>query len=346
MSKDVWVGIHDHANYAAKWLDAASPYSWLRAFEASSDIALPYAFLKEKNISYEMNESVRGVSYKFFESEFSSWVSAIEALNPRIVFYNLCYYKKALEGVSKLTEKLKGCKHIIRIHHDVNYLKEQEGFIDTVLCCDVAIVPTDKQKKSLETIGFEGSIHVLPFGIDFNEFSFSGIDLENKSIDILSATNSHPARNQVLLNKIFNSLLEKGFNVENIYDRPRDELKEKLSNSKFFFLTSLTEASGSRIILEAIKSGCIPIVFEECDTASDLLRELNLGFQIKSDLVLKMPEKKVKKSFSAKKRIENQLISIMETKRDISKEPKVNSLTNKFDYNYEVKKIKEILSLY
>jgi len=346
MSKDVWVGIHDHANYAARWLDAASPYSWLRAFEASSDIALPYAFLKEKNISYEMNESVRGVSYKFFKSEFSSWINAIEELNPRIVFYNLCYYKKALDGVTKLKNKLKDSKHIIRVHHDVNYLKEQEGFIDTVLLCDVAIVPTDKQKKSLEEIGFSGNIHVLPFGIDFNEFSFSDIDLDNKSIDILSATNSHPARNQALLNKIFKSLSKKGFNVKNIYDRPRDELKEMLSNSKFFFLTSLTEASGSRVVLEAIKSGCIPIVLEECDTASDLLSELNLGFRVKSDLVLKMPEKKVKKSFATKKKIENQLIDIIEAKRDISKEPIASSLTNKFDYNYEVKKIKEILSLY
>ncbi|OOE97470.1 hypothetical protein BZG78_11690, partial [Salinivibrio sp. MA351] len=90
MSRDVWVGIHDHANYAARWLDSASPYSWLRAFERVTEIASPYAFLKEKNISYEMNESIRGVAYKFFESDFLLWVDEIEKLKPKIVFYNLC----------------------------------------------------------------------------------------------------------------------------------------------------------------------------------------------------------------------------------------------------------------
>lgn len=346
MSKKVWVGVHDHANYAARWLDSSSPYSWLRAFELSSEFSLPYAFLKEKNISYEMTENIRGVNYNFFDYSFSKWNKKIVELDPEIIFYNLCYYKDAPTGVLKLKNKLKKTKQIIRIHHDVNYLKEQDGFIDTVLLCDVAIVPTKNQVDSLKRLGFNGDIYVLPFGIDFNEFPLSPIPLEKKSIDILSATNSHPARNQKLLNRIFSSLSKKGFNVKNIYDRPRNELKEILSDSKFFLLTSLTEASGSRIILEAIKSGCIPIAFEECETAAELLRELNLGFLIRSDLTLKMPEKKVKKKFSSKRKIEQQLLNILECEENFSGKIESNILSEKYDYNNEVKKIKEILSLY
>ena len=58
-------------------------------------------------------------------------------------------------------------------------------------------------------------------------------------------------------------------------------------------MTSLTEASGSRVLLEAISSGCYPLVFEECNTAVQIIKEHNYGKIIKSNFRVKMPQKVV-----------------------------------------------------
>tara|TARA_B100000927_G_C16206861_1_gene365919 strand:- start:132 stop:545 length:414 start_codon:yes stop_codon:yes gene_type:complete len=88
-----------------------------------------------------------------------------------------------------------------------------------------------------------------------------------------------------------------GYKCKNITGFSRIELSEYLKRSKIFFLTSLTEASGSRILLEAISCGCMPVVFEECSTAVEVINEHKFGLKIKSRFKLKMPEKIVNYNF-------------------------------------------------
>ena len=80
-----WLGVHDHANHSAKWLDSHTPYSWLRAFE-NNDSVERYAFLRESNLTYSMNNKIRGINYSFFKEGLSEWVSEIIDIKPCLLY--------------------------------------------------------------------------------------------------------------------------------------------------------------------------------------------------------------------------------------------------------------------
>lgn len=335
------LGIHDHANYAAKWLDTTTPYSWLRAFEIL-DATERYAFLRENNLTYSMDSKIRGVNYSFFKEGIAEWVDEIIDVKPDVILYNICWYSEAVEPIKRLKKHLKGTTHIIRVHHDVSYLSLQSGFNEVVCSCDVAIVATAHQADKLEQIGFLGKIHVLPFGVDHNEFLVNRKPFKEREIDVISATNTHPARNLPLLKKIYSRLAANGVKVRNVVGLSRQELAMSLGNSKIFFLTSMTEASGSRIMLEAIAAGCYPVAFSECKTAKEVLQQHEFGKLINSGITLKMPQKKVKVPFFSDVRISNQIRYILSSLESLNY---VNDfqLLDSFHYNKEVSSLVNIL---
>ncbi|WP_188750968.1 glycosyltransferase [Marinobacterium zhoushanense] len=338
-----WLGIHDHANYAAKWLDQETPYSWLRVFE-KADCIERHAFLREGNLSHKMSGPIRGVNYRFFKEGFESWVEEIEKLSPDVILYNLCWYSDAIKPLVRLKASLPNSIHIIRVHHDVSYLSMQRGFKETVLECDVAIVPTENQAEELRNIGFSGDTHVLPFGINQNEFNIYKKEFKERRIDIISATNTHPARNLPLLNKVYEKLTAKGINVKNVVGLPRTELSELLGDSKIFLLTSMTEASGSRIMLEAIAAGCYPIAFAECRTAKEVLDSHGFGTVINTEIKLKMPQKKVKVPFFAASNISNRIHTMLNELKGF--DGSQIRLSDDYFYDNEIEKLLNILRRY
>ena len=131
-----------------------------------------------------------------------------------------------------------------------------------------------------------------------------------------------------------------GFKSKNITGISRLELSHYLKRSKIFFLTSLTEASGSRILLEAINSGCMPVVFEECKTAVEVINEHKVGYKIKSKFKLKMPEKIVSYNFIDFLRIFIKLLFI----RLNYKNKKIPYLFDKYLIKNEIKELTKIIN--
>lgn len=305
-----WVGIHDHANTAVRWVDRESSYTWLRAFEMFSE-GQAVAYLREPNYDHDIEHAVENIRYRFRTKPISSWYGDVIREAPDLILYNLCYYSDAKRSVGAIAKALPNTTHVIRIHHDVNYLKDQPGYVDCLMACDVAIAPTEKQVKTLRSIGFQGEIHVLPFGVDINRFQRSSIALAERNIDIACSTNQHPARNLPVVRGVLKKLQEKGLRAENLIGLKRDDLVERLGRTKFFWQTALTEASGSRILPEAIAAGCIPIVMKECQTTHDLISGLNIGYSLESRIALDPVKKKTRVPFGTSARLTREIGQII-----------------------------------
>lgn len=339
--KKIWLGLHDHANFSGKWLDNIQPYSWLRVFEkAAGDEIETHAILAEKYETYEMSSSIRGVKYYFYNNDkrLIKMLDRITSINPDVLFLNICWYGEIVPSLKVLRKRLPSTRFLIRVHHDVHYLEKQAGFLEAIFLSDGAIVSTKKQKKRMIELGYLKEVFILPFGVDKNEFSEKKA-FNDRDIDIVSFANSHPARNKKLIEKIYSRLNKKGFKAQNVIGLSREDLSRKLSSAKYMLLSSLTEASGSRILLEAISAGCTPIVFKECGTAVEVLNDHECGKIIESGLILKLPEKKVRKPISAEKKIEKQVVDIL---RDQPK-PCKKGIKSIYEFDNEVEELYEIL---
>lgn len=290
-----------------------------------------------------MISKVRGVGYSFYckDKRLDSKVAQILTLNPDVFFLNICWYKDIFENLSYLRKRLPKTTFIIRVHHDVGYLEKQEKFLDVVKLCDHAVVSTKSQKLRLVELGYLNGISILPFGVNSSEF-VSNVDPNARDIDLISFTNAHPARNQELINKVYPRLIGKGFVVENVTGLSREELSAKLARAKFMLLSSLTEASGSRILLEAISAGCSPIVFKECETAVEVLKDHSCGHIMETGLLLKVPQKKVVRPFLVKKNVEKKLIKILNS----SPNPSNSGLKNTYEFENEVENIYKIIKAF
>lgn len=267
---EVWVGIQDYADSAPKWLDASVSFSWLRALEASSSSIECIAFVREINYTRDMVTPIRGVSYRFRKAQFPNWAAEIPAIAPALILYNLCEYNIGAGAMQFLHYNLPNTTHVIRLHHEVKFLMAHEGFRECVLEADIAIVPTESQVDDLREIGFHGEIRVIPFGVDRRIMERSRRPWGGRDIDFVCANTAAPQKNAVLLQKVFTILISKGYRTENAGGLTPSGLAEKLGRSKIFFQPSMTEASGSRVLLEGIAAGCYPIALTESKTTSEV----------------------------------------------------------------------------
>lgn len=332
-----WLGIHDHPNIIEEWLRVDNQYTWLRTFENLE--CKTSAFLKtrdKKRKDLVKNIKVRSIEYYFDNNSCIDWSNQINQINPTHILWNICYYSEALPLIIKLKKQKSNIVHCIRIHHEVSYLSSQEGFLDFLFNVDFVITPTNSQLKFLKDLGYSQPMKVIPFGVDDEIFRKR---ISNKDIDFISCCNKHPLRNLKFLKLQYLILNLIGFKCINITGLSRLELSKYLRRSKIFFLTSLTEASGSRILLEAISSGCTPVVFEECFTAVEVLKDHNYGFRIKSKFKIKMPEKFVKYNIIDFLRILLNLFFI----RFSYKKVKTPYILDKYLVKNEIEKLNKIL---
>ena len=279
------IGIHDCPDTLENFINSESQYSWIKAFKKIKNKKI---FLRVDKISKNKD---RDIIQKTTPTD--SWFESLKANKPKIIFFNICFYSEALSLIKIIKRSLPEVQLVTRVHHDVSYLKSQEGFVNFVKNSDIIITATNSQKNILKKICGESKIYfTLPFGVDIKEF-MTNSKRNKRNIDIASAANPHPARNYKIILDIFSSFQYHGFNTFNFYKIERNNLKIKLKEVHFFLLSSLTEASGSRILLEAISSGCYPIVLNECKTAVEVIEELGYGIIIKSNFNLLMPQKVV-----------------------------------------------------
>ena len=305
MTQPTIAGIHDHSNWAGNWLDRENQYSWLHAFRSPLlEHCTKKLYLAETYHS-KIISGGNNLNYVLYQPDRSLRSIAQQIINdnPSLLFLNICWYKDAYPTLKYLREKLASTHFCIRIHHDVDYLYSQSGFLETVELCDSIITPTRSQLREIVKLKKFSSTSCQPFGVDIEYFRKDSTNAI-RDIDLISFTNSHPARNYDLIRYSIKRLAKKGLKHENHTGLDRRSLSQKLSRSKYFLLSSMCEASGSRILLEALASGCIPIVLNECRTASEVLTLYNVGYKVTSSFRLKMPEKQViKPLFSLRKTV-------------------------------------------
>jgi glycosyltransferase involved in cell wall biosynthesis len=239
-------------------------------------------------------------------------VDQVCAYNPDIIFLNMCYFAEAVKFLNELKKRLTA-KIIIRIHHDVRYLLKLESTLEFMSFADKLVVPTVVQANFLRTkLSNKVLIEPVCFGVD-TSLSNSALNGQPSCdvFDLVTAANPHPARNYretLLMHTILKMI---GYKTLNLYQLDKHLVLENLRKSRFFLLTSLTEASGSRILLEAIDAGCIPIVLSECDSATELLNDLQFGQIIESNIIYKVPSKKTKYSYRMITRVLPELIKVL-----------------------------------
>lgn len=275
-----WVGVHDYQDSIQRWLDPDRSFTWLESFRLAKGIErIAFCGARERNLDLETDE----ITYHFRMNHTESWADEIINCRPSMVLWNICYYHKSYNLLRRVSEAILDVLNVIRLHHEINYLAAQPGFLRFLLECDVAIVPDAKQAQDCRSLGFLGEIFVLPFGINTDIFFLDRS--QKRTLDIVSATNRHPGRNIALLKAVYEKLDGMGVSAQNFQGLGRRDLAKQFKAARFFWLTSMTEASGSRVLLEAISCGCYPIVFEECLTAARLVREMGYGYIIKSGII-------------------------------------------------------------
>lgn len=338
----LWIGVQDFADTAVKWLDAGVSFSWLRTFEDLSATVKPMAYLREPHYTYDMASPLRGVLYRFRKSPFSSWVDEITDYAPRVILYNLCEYAGGAQALSELKRRLPEAKHILRLHHEPRYLLCHPGFLQCLLSVDIAIAPTKEEKDPLQSAGFQGPIEILPFGVDTQLLSAFRLPFKERDYDFVCANGTSAQKNGPLLKAVFETLSQRGYKTRNFYGLSPIQLAKSLGRSKVFFQPSMTEASGSRVLLEAIAAGCHPVAVAESPTTAEVAKRHG-GHALTTGISYDFASKKMRNPDDAHVRITDQLCDILSERSSTSAVRRDTILADEYDEKTERDRLSSIL---
>lgn len=332
------IGVHDHAVSKSKWLDKNSSYTWLRAFE---EILLQekIAILATNEPEEVLRDEVNNVKTYFKNKNFSEWAKLLIAESPDVILFNICYYSRWVDCVNDLKKRLPKSQLIARVHHDVRYLSQHEGFFEFIEQMDKVIVPNEQQKNYLNRF-INIKYEVLPFAANL---SISEREIDNwlDRLDLVSTANQHPARNLRLIQLLFWRLRLRGYKCQNLQNLSRRRFHEKLYTARYFLLPALTEASGSRVLIEALKANCRPIVFLECLSAVELLEELNVPYVgVSSGLNYNYKTKRVCNKFGATSRLMTQIEPVLNVKDSSDAKPNFPSFLSE---EYEISRLRDTI---
>lgn len=339
--KKKYVGIHDHPDHAPRWVDAKTSYTWLRAFERTEGIQ-PVAYVREYNYDYDVREAVNGVFYRFRRSGMQLWVDDIAKESPDVILHNVCFYSEGAPAIQRLKERVPAAVHVIRIHHQVRYLAAQPGFREFLLACDVAIAPTPEQVLDVRRLGFLGPIYSLPFGINVEPLKAHALPFGERDIQLASASNAHPARNLEIVEAVYKELRLRGRRVENFQGLLPEAFSKALGRTKIFWQTALTEASGSRVLPEALAAGCFPVVFDECSSTREFIEIHKTGRGIRSGIYYDFPTKKAYAPANVVDMLVDRLDSLIE-ELDGGGDYSAPNVSIFYDERYEISALSDIL---
>jgi glycosyltransferase involved in cell wall biosynthesis len=336
------IGVQDFADTAIKWLDASVSFSWLRAFEDISATIQPVAYLREQHYTYNMVAPVRGVSYRFRKSGFPTWADDIVSHKPRVIIYNLCEYNVAAAALTRLRRQLPETKHVLRLHHEARYLLCHTGFRECLLSADIAIAPTNDQIETLRFAGFQGLLRAIPFGVNPGIMGTYQLPFDQRPYDFVCANTSVSQKNTGLLHAVFEILNQKGYKTKNFGGVTAVQLAQQLGQSKVFFQPSMTEASGSRVLLEAIAAGCHPVAVAESPTTSHVAVEHG-GHALVTGVTYDFKTKTIDNPDGAQNRIADQLVEILSQISASSVTRNATKLASEYDERTEREGLRSIL---
>lgn len=272
------IGIQDYPMPVTKWLDTNSSVSWLRTFESMSKNHECYALLREHNYNESIQEPIRGINYTFSQkTDIDSITKLSNKVNPDVIFYNFCEYKKLSEILNKMYIMYPWCLHVVRVHHESKrVLKDKSTLRGIIDNSDLIITGNKYDVEYIKSIDNKTECFIVPFGINTEDF------IENPgftSKKILSSSGDNPVKRLDVLNEIFMILNEKGYNTCNLIGINKKDYLERLKKGRYFLMTSTSEASGSRSLLEAINFGLYPIVTKECESALSICKEFDENYK-------------------------------------------------------------------
>lgn len=269
------LGIQYYSMSALKWLDKETSVSWLRAFENFEGHEC-YALLKEHNYTGKIEYPIRGVKYYFVENiNISSITKYIIEVSPDVILYNFCNYSELADILKSMQIRFPWCLHIVRTHHECKRVLYKELVIKITENCDSMIVSNLYDKKYIKEINPNIPCEIIPFGVNINIQINSKVV---KDIDVISSCGNNPVKRPLVLKEIFLQLDKQNFITKNLIGLHKTDYIKELQRGKIFLNTSVSEASGSRSLLEAIIAGCYPIITQECESALDICKDLGIPY--------------------------------------------------------------------
>ena len=206
--------------------------------------------------------SIKGVPIDFHPTD-ELWDELCKQLKskPDVLLLNLMDYDAAalrMEKVKKISPKT---KIVFRIHHEpfrLAYL--QPGFIDSLRYADLVISPMTFYNNFLQSL-LNCNIVSIPFGAK-NFRSSVRPNLKSTPNLVLSITkNENPGKNFEIAKKL-TQLSNTKIRFTHFIDISKDQMAQRFETATYFFQPSLSEASGSRVLMEAFKHDVVPIVFQ------------------------------------------------------------------------------------
>jgi hypothetical protein len=267
------LAFHDCPFPLNDWFDPDFSMSWLEALsllEVEDDWKV---FALASTGEETSSAFIRGVNVDFYPKE-DLWVELFNKMKiqPDILLLNIMDYNTAVVEIKELVKAYPNTKIIFRIHHEPFRLAyQQTGFIESLMFADLVISPLPIYNTFLTAL-LNCQIVSIPFGA---KKSVKNVSAEfNKSPNtILSVTkNLNPGKNFELV-RILHSLSDHQTIFNSYIDISKEQLNQKFAESSHFLQPSLSEASGSRILLEAVQYGLVPICFEACLSATYVIKD-------------------------------------------------------------------------
>jgi hypothetical protein len=147
------------------------------------------------------------------------------------------------------------------------------------------------------------------------------------------------------LTAVFEALTQRGYKTKNFYGLTPIQLAKSLGRSKVFFQPSMTEASGSRVLLEAIAAGCHPVAVAESSTTAELATQHG-GHVLVTGISYDFKSKTIRNPDDVHVRITDELCDIMSKFTFASTAGKDTILADVYDEKTERDRLSSILSMH
>ena len=256
------LAMHDCPFPLVEWLDENFSMTWVNALsllrEEHDWEVLALGSTGPVGSSIEL----KGVQIEFHPKE-DLWKQLLIQIKtePEFLLLNIMDYNAAAIKIAEIRKISPKTKIVFRIHHEPFRLAfQQPGFIASLKYADLVISPMPFYNDFLLSL-LNCKVITIPFGaqkLNSTEITKS----KSQTNLILSITkNENPGKNFQLIKKLKLLSSDKA-SYDYRINITKAQVTEAFAFSTHFFQPSLSEASGSRILMEAFHYGLIPICFE------------------------------------------------------------------------------------
>ena len=251
--------LHDCPFMLSEWLDKNFSMTWVDALSRLRD---EYGWTVGALGSIGPEKAQ--INFINFHPEDQLWNQLYKQLKtkPDILLLNLMDYDSAATRIKEVKKVSPKTKIVFRIHHEpfrLAYL--QPGFISSLRHADLVISPMPFYNSFLSSL-LNCNVISIPFGSKELQARHKTNTMIGPNHVLSITKNENPGKNFEIAKKLTalsNMKMRFSYNI----DITKDEIADRFKNATHFFQPSLSEASGSRILMEAFRHGLIPIVFQD-----------------------------------------------------------------------------------